>query len=130
MDPLYILLALVPPILALSLFYGFRAVYIFGYPVKGQKAPEFNRSWFVHQFWFNFAGSLGGWFLLLLFGFILDELDSISDIGFAPILIFIIGLLGAVGLLPSLLAQIPNVLYFFTKKAAEDVYRGRERTDN
>ena len=39
-----------------SLFYGWKAFYVFGVSAKGKPW-----AWRVHQFWFNFAGSLLGW---------------------------------------------------------------------
>lgn len=115
------LLLLIP--IGCSLFYGLRAVRIFGYPEKDQKLPEFNKSWHIHQFWFNFIGSLAGWFLLILSRFILKDIRNTEDIGFMFITVFVTGLLGIVGLLPSLLAQIPNLLRFLTKQTLEDFYQ-------
>ena len=112
------MLLLIP--VSFSLFYGLRAVYIFGYPGKDQERPKLNKSWFFHQFWFNFAGSLAGWFLLILFGF---SLDNASNIEIIHIIIFVLGLLGVVGLMPQLLAQIPEVLRLLTTKASGDVYK-------
>jgi len=39
-----------------SLFYGFKACGVFG--IKSEGKP---RSWYIHQFWFNLAGSAIGW---------------------------------------------------------------------
>ena len=102
-----------------SLFYGWKAVIIFGYPDKQQKLPEYSNSWWVHQFWFNFAGSLVGWFFIILFVYIFTQ-SGIERITLIPLIIFLFGILGVVGLIPSLLAQIPNVLHLLTKKYGED----------
>lgn len=80
------------------------------------------KSWHLHQFWFNFFGSIAGWFLILVFLFILNNI-SLEDLSIYHISIFVIGILGIVGLFPSLLAQIPNIFQILTKKFTEDFYK-------
>lgn len=103
-----------------SIFYGWKAVVIFSYPDK--KLPEYGNSWYIHQFWFNFTGSIVGWCLIVLSVYIL-KIVSLEKLTISHIIIFGLGALGIVGLLPSLLAQIPNIFYLLTKEKAEDLYK-------
>ncbi|TSC79991.1 MAG: hypothetical protein G01um101429_303 [Parcubacteria group bacterium Gr01-1014_29] len=89
----------------MSFFYGLRAVRIFGFPEKKQSLPQYNKSWYIHQFWFNFVGSATGWFLLLLFFLILKDI-KLENLSFAHISIFLTGILGIIGLLPTILAGV------------------------
>lgn len=49
-----------------SVFYGLRAVEIFLEPIP--KKDERKCSWWFHQFWLNFAGSVVGWVCLWFVG--------------------------------------------------------------
>ena len=93
----------------ISIFYGLKAIRIFIYPEKNQPLPIRVKSWYIHQFWFNFVCSISGWFFLFLFISILRE-TYIKEITFTYILFALIGILGVVGLLPSILAGIASSL--------------------
>lgn len=106
----------------LSLFYGLEAVRIFGYPGKNEKLPELAPSWYIHQFWFNFAGSFAGWLLLAHFArnfFYSYNFEASVGDG----LLLILALLGVVGLLPSFLAQVPEALKWLTTRSAGEIYK-------
>jgi len=108
-----------------SLFYGWKAVIIFGYPEKDKKLPEHANSWWIHQFWFNFIGSFVGWFLIILFIYILTK-TNIEKITLAHLLILLFGTLGITGLLPAFLAQIPNIFHLLTKKYGKELYQNKD----
>ncbi|MFH1968456.1 MAG: hypothetical protein ABIJ84_03660 [bacterium] len=105
-----------------SLLYGWKAVVIFGYPKKDDEMPEHANSWWIHQFWFNFIGSLFGWFLIILFIYII-KIVGIEEITLAHLLILIFGVLGITGLFPSFLAQIPNILHLLTKRFGDEYFK-------
>lgn len=108
-----------------SLFYGWKAVAIFGYPIENKNFSEHSNSWRIHQFWFNFTGSLLGWFLIIssIYG-IRDA--GIEGINLTYLLVLGFGILGITGLFPSIFSQVPNVLYFLTKKYGEDYLKPEE----
>ena len=53
--------------LSVSIFYSswaFRIHLVDEKIVEEQKDAPKNKAWFIHQWWFNFIGSITGWFLL------------------------------------------------------------------
>lgn len=108
-----------------SLIYGWKAVIIFGYPEEKEKLPEHANSWWVHQFWFNFVGSMLGWFFVIISIYTIKTI-SIEKITITHVLILILGILGVTGLLPSLISQIPNILYWLTKEKAKVLYKDED----
>ena len=95
--------------LIISFFYGFKAVRIFGYPDKNKELPNYVKSWFIHQFWFNLVGALTGWVCFYLFLLILQDVGVVK-LSLAHYLIGLLGVLGIVGLIPSILAGISSFL--------------------
>ena len=102
---------------SISLFYGFKAVNIFVYPEIKQEQPKYKKSWFIHQFLFNFFGSLAGWFLVFVFIGILNDVP-LKDLNFVHLLVFLFGVLGIVGLLPTSLVQVSDYLGKLMKRLA------------
>lgn len=86
-----------------SIFYGVKAVDIF-------KAPQSLCCQFFHQFWFNFIGSITGWFILFYLIFIKSKFLTLGyEISLTEIPLVIIAILGIVGLLPYTLAKLTNI---------------------
>ena len=97
--------------LGLSIFYGLFAVYIF--------VPEDDlfvltktkyKSWWVHQFCFNFLGSAVGWAAAYYFTFC--RLIPLTCYAFRTndIALVVIALLGMSGFLPLTISLIPRTL--------------------
>ena len=72
---------------------------------------EKNYAWFIHQFWFNFIGSITGWIILWLtipnifLGFCDQNTVSLE---FKEIVLLFIALIGITGHLPMALYGIVN----------------------
>jgi len=97
-----------------STFYGFKAFDIFEVSVK--QKPW---AWKVHQFWFNFTGSLIGWFLLWLLiqkVWLGMQTFSLSQIGILDIVILLISFIGITGYLPFGIASLLQSLKELTQK--------------
>jgi len=83
---------------AFSVFYGTKAIDIFGEP--SDKKPW---AWRVHQFWLNFVGSIAGWsamWFLLRRVFAAIESSSPSSITWSDIALFFAAFIGVTGFLP------------------------------
>lgn len=100
--------------LAASIFYGLRACSIFGVS-KDSKAWD----WKVHQFWFNFVGSLIGWSLLWPIVFsayscMAEQCTFSPSIWSAAALVF--GFIGVTGHLPvTVMGVISGAVRIFEK---------------
>lgn len=92
-----------------SLFYGFRAVWIFIYADPKNPPPKYTKSWWVHQFWINFIGSITGWLILwLLYEHfkIMKINDVVSKITINIEILFVVGLISIMGYLPFVLVTL------------------------
>lgn len=102
----------------ISLFYGFKAVWIFMYPSPDRNPKKHTKSWWMHQIWINFAGSFIGWVCIyvLIISFGADVKASASSISFGHVFLFIVGLLGVMGFLPLTLWGIANSMKYISEK--------------
>src|SRR5207247_11397656 len=84
--------------LGMSLFHGLYAVSIFNVP-----APPKAGIWKVHQFWFNFCGSVSGWialwFLVHKIAFSLGAYASASP-RLSDVALFFLAFIGVTAYLP------------------------------
>jgi hypothetical protein len=76
------------------------------------------REKYFHQLWLNFAGSAAGWAALI---FLIGRLQSVgaAHVAYIDIVIFVISLLGVVGLLPQMLAGLVNTVGDLARRIAE-----------
>lgn len=89
---------------ALSLFYGWKAVKIFKANKSDDDVEKLDWSWKLHQSWLNFAGSIVGW--LVLWVMFQKFLGCISDgctvvFGAWDFIGYLIAFIGVTGYLPA-----------------------------
>lgn len=102
-----------------SLFYGFNAVEIFQRSNPNKKYPNSCLSWWIHQRWINFIGSVIGWICVFILYSSLtpfDLQDVARHIVAGHILLFTIGVLGIMGFLPLTFWGLANSMLFIAEK--------------
>ncbi|MBI5068150.1 MAG: hypothetical protein HZB56_07905 [Deltaproteobacteria bacterium] len=91
-------IAFVVVAVAASIFYGAFAHDIHVWPNKADQPRPMRLAYRVHQFWFNFVGSVSGWLALLKVGDLVDRGEFATrwgDLGLS-----LVALLGITGYLP------------------------------
>jgi hypothetical protein len=97
-----------------SLFYGFRAVEIFQRADSKIKYPKYRISWWIHQRWINFIGSMIGWIALYLELLNFDRIGwnvIASNLTLSDFALLVIALLGIMGFLPKALWNLAGAIY-------------------
>jgi len=103
--------------LAASLFYGLKACDAFGVPA-GQKPW----AWKVHQFWFNFVGSLVGWYacwILLPGAVAYFSTTRTPSVSLSSAIWAVIAFVGITGHIPFAVAGLLQGIIELAKKVTE-----------
>lgn len=107
--------------LVISLFYGGFAERIFWDEEKRkQDHIKHGLAGHLHQFWLNFFGSVAGWLTLYLFIMALQNV-KIQNLTFVHLSFLLVGVVGIVGWLPSMLLGVTNAIASAVAKLIDKV---------